>query len=191
MRNSWTGIFAALAYTCLWLMPAARADGLGYSYTELSGFHVHADTGGGGHGGRLALSYALSGNAFMYTGAAQSGFDTTRSRRYDFGIGINTSADTGYSLFAALGWNHVGNDNAAAPGVQDHGFGASLGIRALLSDRWEIYALASTAHNDALAQRSRGEYGALYAVSKAVSLGAAVAANPGQSEYLLSLRVYY
>ncbi len=186
--------------------PGTRAGGLSYSYVDWAGFAAHPQTGADGRGTRFSLSYALSGNAFLYAGAAQYDFASFLGRRCAFGVGINSPVRAGYSLFARVGWNHIGirPDGTAAPalvtafrtptngvGAQDHGFGAAFGIRALIRDHWELYALARVAHNNELAHRVSGEFGLLYAVSAHISVGAGVNATALESDYLLMLRAYY
>ncbi len=185
---------------------SARAGGLSYSYVDWAGFDAHPQTGADGRGTRFSLSYALSGNAFLYAGAAQYDFASFLGRRYAFGVGINSTVRAGYSLFARVGWNHIGisPDGMAAPalstafrtpstgaGAQDHGFGAAFGMRVLMHDNWELYALARVEHNNELAHRVSGEFGVLYALSAHMSVGAGVNATARESDYLLMLRAYY
>lgn len=204
MRRNFA-VCCLLAASALPALPAAGAQGLSFSYLELDGLHAQPDQSGAGHGGRLTLSNALSDNAFLYLGAQQYAYDAFSARRYDFGVGINSAADAGYTLFATVGWNHIGLDPrgpavsapttfsapAGAADAQDHGFGASAGIRARLAPRWEVYALARLEHNDELAKPASGEFGLAYRFSTRWSLGAAVNVNAHESDYLLALRWYY
>ncbi|MHB8425194.1 MAG: hypothetical protein ACYDB9_08590 [Gammaproteobacteria bacterium] len=202
-------LYAVLAMGALLgvlLASSARAAGLSYSYVDWAGFDAHPQTGADGRGTRFSLSYALSGNAFLYAGAAQYDFASFLGRRYAFGVGINSTVRAGYSLFARVGWNHIGisPDGTAAPalstafrtpstgaGAQDHGFGAAFGMRVLMRANWELYALARVEHNNELARRVSGEFGVLYALSAHMSVGAGVNATARESDYLLMLRAYY
>lgn len=205
MRRFYT-VLATGALLGVLFASSARAGGLSYSYVDWAGFDAHPQTGADGRGTRFSLSYALSGNAFLYAGAAQYDFASFLGRRYAFGVGINSTVRAGYSLFARVGWNRIGisPDGTAAPalstafrtpstgaGAQDHGFGAAFGIRVLMRKNWELYALARVEHNNELAHRVSGEFGVLYALSAHMSVGAGVNATARESDYLLMLRAYY
>lgn len=171
--------------------PGVRADALSFSWLDVSATSLHQDQGASGHGGRLALSYALSKQAFMYVDGDQQDFDTRRDRRYNFGVGISTDPAAGYVLFASVGWNHLGIDYPGAPGQLDHGFDAGVGIRALLSKDWEVYAGARYTHNDVVTEHVSGSAGVRYAFSPVLSVGAGFDVDAQQTAYLLSLRLYY
>lgn len=181
---------AALLMLTTFAVPGVRADALSFSWLDVSANSVHQDQGDDGHGDGLALSYALSKQAFMYVDGAQQDFDTQRDRRYDFGVGINTDPAAGYVLYATVGWNHAGVDSPAAPGQQDHGFDAGVGIRALPAERWEVYASARYTHNR-LAAHASGTAGVRYAISSRLSLGVGLESDADQTLYQLALRIYY
>lgn len=201
MRRLSLGTLALVA--TMLTAPGARADA--FSYLNLDAGHLHLNTQGSGHGGSLAFADALSDNAFLYGAVAQYGYDAFEARRYDFGVGINSTASAGYSVFATAGWNHISlsprsggvpTNTAFTPlpgsaGAQDHGYGASLGIRAWFTPRWELYGLMRVEHNHELANPVNSEFGLLYALSPHWSAGAAVTVYPKESDYLLSLRWYY
>lgn len=170
---------------------AVHADPLSFSWLDISATSLRPEQGSSGHGGGVALSYALSNQAFMYAGGAQQDFDNERDRRYDFGVGINSDPAAGYVVFATVGWNHAGVDYPAAPGRLDHGWDAGVGIRATLAANWEAYAAAHYAQNRALATHTRGDVGIRYALTSQLSLGTGLEIEPGQTAYLLSVRVYY
>jgi hypothetical protein len=183
--------FVLLLFISILVVPGARADALSFSWLDIAATSLHQDQAASGHGGRLALSYALSDQASMYVDGAQQDFDTQRDRRYDFGVGINTDPAAGYVLYATVGWDHAEVDYPAAPGQLGHGFDAGVGIRALLAERWEAYAEARYAHNDVLAESASGNAGIRYALSTHLSLGAGLTVDASQTAYLLSLRIYY
>jgi hypothetical protein len=187
LRFNWL----ALLLVILLVAPGARADALDFSWFEAAATSLQPHQGASGHGGRLALSYALSNQAFMYVGGSQQDFDTERDRRYDFGVGINTDPAAGYVLYATVGWDHAGVDYPAAPGRLAHGFDAGVGVRTLLAEHWELYAGAHYAHNKVLAESTSGDIGIRYALSSRLSLGAGLDVDASQTAYLLSLRVYY
>jgi hypothetical protein len=171
--------------------PAVRADALSFSWLDVSATTLYQDQGAHGHGARLAFSYALSKQAFMYADGVQQDFDTQRDRHYNLGVGISTDPAAGYVLFATVGWNHAGVDFPSAPGRLDHGFDAGVGIRALLDEDWEVYAGARYAHNDVLAEHVSGSAGVRYAFSPTFSMGAGLDFDAQQTAYLLTLRIYY
>ncbi|HEX5340629.1 MAG TPA: hypothetical protein VFX47_07085 [Gammaproteobacteria bacterium] len=187
MRIEWIFLLAA----ALVVTPKVAADELSFSWLDASVSSLHRHQGGDGHGGRLALSYALSDQAFMYVDGSQQDFDMDRNRRYDFGVGINTDPAAAYVLFAQVGWNNVGVHYPAAPGQQDHGFDAGAGIRVPFASGWEVYASEHYAHNDVLAGHASSRAGVRYALSPQLSLGAGIDVDPGQTAYLFSLRFNY
>ncbi|MGH8400341.1 MAG: hypothetical protein ACRESU_04490 [Gammaproteobacteria bacterium] len=180
-----------LLAAALVVVPGVSADELSFSWLDASVSSLHRHRGGDGHGDQLALNYALSDQAFMYVDGSQQDFDMYSSRRYDFGVGINTDPAAAYVLFAQVGWNNVGVDYPAVAGQRDHGFDAGAGVRAAFAKGWEVYASEHYAHNDVLAAHVNSRAGVRYALSPRLSLGAGMDVDSSQTEYLLSLRFDY
>lgn len=186
---------AALAAATAWLPAAAQADDLtsNYSYIQKDFFAAQPEGVAYGRGGSTELDYALSDNAFYYLGGLGESISPGRERRYDAGIGINsTAADGGPSFFATVGWNHMGFDRVTGPpGQADHGFGASAGVRYALSERWECFALLRRDHNDVLTSQTSGGAGLWYRFAHKWQLGAGVMASNKETDYLISIRAFF
>jgi hypothetical protein len=175
-------------------MPAAvRADPLSYGYAQKDFFAAHPEGVAYGRGGTTELSYDISDNAFYYLDGLAESTSPGRERRYDLGVGINSSsADSGVSFYATVGWNHVGFDPVVGPpGKADHGYGASLGLRAQLAEDWEFFAQAREDHNDVLAAESSGSFGLWYTFIHKWQVGASVITSSKESDYVLSIRAFF
>lgn len=183
----------AIALLCplLFASVTARADGLSFSWINASLASLHQNQGSRGHNGQLDVSYALSDQAFMYADGRRDSFDNVRWQRYRAGVGISSDPAAGYVLFATVGWNNVGADYPAVPGVHDHGYDAGVGMRVLLTPEWEAYATARYEHNNALGVHAEGSAGAYYRLSSRIDVGMGVTADSEQTGYLLSVRFDY
>lgn len=181
----------ALLCSALFASAAAHADGLSFSWVDASLVSLHGSQGVSGHGSRLSVSYALSDQAFMYASGRRDSFDGVDQQRYRAGVGINTDPAAGYVLFATVGWNNFGASYPASPGLRQHGYDAGIGIRTLLTPRWEMYAAARYQHNDLFNVHAEGDAGVYYALSSRIALGAGVAVDAEQTGYLFRLRINY
>jgi len=180
-----------LLCSALFASATARADGLSFSWIDASLASPHQNQGGSGHGSRLDVSYALSNQAFMYANGRRDSFDSVDQQFYRAGVGINSNPASGYVLFATVGWNNVGTTYPASAGMRQHGYDAGVGIRTLLTPKWEVYAAARYLHNDALTVHAEGSVGVFYALSSRVALGAGATVDAEQTGYLLSVRINY
>lgn len=175
-------------------MPAAvRADPLSYGYVQKDFFAARPDGVAYGRGGTTALSYDISDNAFYYLGGLAESTSPGRERRYDLGVGINSSSgESGLSLYATVGWNHVGFDPVTGPpGQSDHGYGLSLGLRDEFAEDWEFDAQAREDHNDVLAAETSGGIGLWYSFTHKWQVGAGVSASSQETDYVLSIRAFF
>jgi len=175
-------------------LPATlRAEPLSYGYVQKDFFAARPEGVAYGRGGSTEFSIELSDNAFYYLGAQGESISPGRERRYDAGIGIDSSStDSGLSLYATVGWNHLGFDPVTGPpGRSDHGYGASLGLRDQFAEAWEFDAMARRDHNDVLAAETSGSVGLWYTFTHKWQLGAGVAASSKETDYILSIRAFF
>jgi hypothetical protein len=172
---------------------AARCDDMSYGYLQKDFLAVHPDGVAYGRGGSYDLSYAVSDNAFYYLDFLGESLSPGRERRYDAGVGINSSSgDSGVSLYATVGWNHVGFDPVTGPpGRSDQGFGASVGARKQLAERWELFAVARRDHNDVLDAETSGSVGLWFRVFPKWDIGAGFTASSQETDYVLSIRAFF
>jgi hypothetical protein len=172
--------------------PAPTPHGPKYSYVDFTTFQAQPygpeDIG---HGQQLTVSYALSDRAFVVGDFTRTHHSTFVTRRYDFGIGVNTAGTWGHNFFLELLWNGASTDPVAAPGESAHGYAIATGVRAVPVQDVELYAFIRHDQNDAIPSHTAGEMGVLYDLNRTITLGFSLGADAVENEYLLSLRWYY
>ena len=132
--------FAVL--TALLLASPVMADGLSYNFiegayarVELDDDIVDVDGDGFGIGG----SFEINENFFGFAGYSSAEFDFgVDLNQLDAGIGYHTGISANTDFVATLAYVRAEVDAGLFGSVDEDGWGASIGLRSMVSDRVEL-----------------------------------------------------
>lgn len=176
------------------LASPAFAGGLSYNFIEGQYQKVEFDEGSidvDGDGFGIGGSFELNENVFVLASYASADFD--------FGIDLNQLAiGAGYAVeisetadfFATLSFIRAEVEASGFGSLDDDGFGATIGVRGMVSERVELFGTLSyvdLGDDDSTAIGG----GALYNVTDIFALGANVEFDEDVTSYGVIARIYF
>lgn len=175
---------------------AALADGLSYSYIQASYQEVDIDFGGGinadGDGFGVAGSVEIAESWFLFADYSSFDFESV----VDFtslsaGAGWHTGISDQTDFFATFGYAEAEIDVQGFGSVDDSGYGASIGVRSMVSDSLELYGSLGYVDLGNGADGTAIGAGLWYSVSGNMAVGLGASFDDDVTAYGVGFRLYF
>lgn len=171
------------------------ADGLSYSYlqggyqrVELDDSLFDVDGDGFGFGG----SYDFGNNVFAFAGYSMADFDFgVDVDELDVGVGYHIGVGERTDFVTTIAYVSVEADVGGFGSFDDSGIGASVGLRSMLTDRFELSGSLNYVDLDESGDDTSVSGAVWYDVSDVVALGANLAFGDDTTTYGLGARFYF
>ena len=174
----------------------ALADGISYSYVEANYQEVDIDLGGGfdadGDGFAVAGSAAIGDSAFVFASYGSSDLESV----VDFsvlsvGAGYHDGLSEKTDWYATLAYVKAELDASGFGSADDSGYGASVGLRSMLSPSLEVYGSVGYTDLGDGADGTAFGVGLWYTVSGNVALGLGASFGEDVTTYGAGVRLYF
>ena len=178
---------------------AAMADGLSYSYIQASYQEVDIDLGGPFFGGSVdgdgfgvAGSVEIGEDWFLFVDYSTFDFDSV----VDFtslsaGAGWHTDISDKTDFFATFGYAEAEIDVQGFGSFDDSGYGASIGVRSMVSDSFELYGSLGYVDLGSGADGTAIGAGFWYTVSGNIAIGLGASFDDDVTAYGAGFRLYF
>ncbi|MEO8460265.1 MAG: hypothetical protein ABI451_07035 [Dokdonella sp.] len=163
---------------------AAQTTSLSYSYFELDGARLDKDGLPAGNGGGFRASGELGSNFNVIAGWSQINVDTpfldhVRPAYLGFGYHLPMNATT--DLFAEATYNDLD--------PIDNGYGARVGVRSKLADRFEAGAAIAYAKIKNIDANTALDVYGQYFITRNIGIVAEAALGNSEKTYLVGVRI--
>jgi len=181
-------IASAVAATLALLPLAAQSEGISYTYVEAA--YVETDIDGissNADGYALRGSIGITDNVFMFAGYADQSISSFDIETYNVGAGYAWPISSRTDLYGKVSYVKA-EASGFGLSVDDDGFGLGIGVRHLVSDRFELEAAVNYVDLSDSGDDTALGIGARWHFTSQFSLGAEASFADDANSYGVGLR---
>ena len=174
----------------------AVADDISYNFVDLGYQRIEIDDVAGidvdGDGFGIAGSFEIAENWFVQASYAQADFDFgVDFDQTALGVGYKTGISDRSDVFATVNYLRAEVSASGLGSADDDGFGISVGVRAMLSDTFELNGSIGYVDFDDGGDSTSVSAGGLFNLTETFALGLGIEVDDDVTSYGILGRIYF